>query len=226
MIVKPPIGHPEATKDEYWLLKRTLYGLCNSPLHCIHENKSILNQPCLHQNAYDPCLSTNYIIDLSNPANTPSSFPLTLGLYVNDFVYFSEDSEVEAKFQKLLKALISVDFMGAVEWFLGIHFQWLITPKEVQVHLSQTGFAAHLVGEKNFHMRNITPEATPYHLGLPIDAIPGTDEDEQCPTFQERRQNYQSVVGLIGWLAQNTHPDLAISNSFLSAYCNRPSCSH
>jgi hypothetical protein len=30
-IIKPPIGDPDAKKDEYWLLKRTLYGLCRSP---------------------------------------------------------------------------------------------------------------------------------------------------------------------------------------------------
>jgi hypothetical protein len=30
-IVKPPIGDPDAKKDEYWLLKHTLYGLQWSP---------------------------------------------------------------------------------------------------------------------------------------------------------------------------------------------------
>jgi hypothetical protein len=30
-IIKPPIGDPDAKKDEYWLLKRILYGLCCSP---------------------------------------------------------------------------------------------------------------------------------------------------------------------------------------------------
>jgi hypothetical protein len=29
--VKPPIGDPDAKKDEYWQLKRMLYGLCCSP---------------------------------------------------------------------------------------------------------------------------------------------------------------------------------------------------
>ncbi len=86
--------------------------------------KSVLNQLGLHQNAYNPCLFTGYIIDPSNPADTPSSFPLTLGLYVDDFVYFSEDSAVKAKFQRLLKDLISVDFMGTVEWIFGTYFQW------------------------------------------------------------------------------------------------------
>jgi hypothetical protein len=30
-IVEPHIGDPELAKDEYWLLKRTLYGLRRSP---------------------------------------------------------------------------------------------------------------------------------------------------------------------------------------------------
>ncbi len=30
-IVRPPSGDPEAEPEEYWLLKRTLYGLCRIP---------------------------------------------------------------------------------------------------------------------------------------------------------------------------------------------------
>jgi hypothetical protein len=32
-IVKPPIGDPNAQKDQYWLLQRTFYGLRRSPHH-------------------------------------------------------------------------------------------------------------------------------------------------------------------------------------------------
>ena len=52
--------------------------------------------------------------------------------------------------------------MGTVEWFLGTHFQWLVTPGMVTVHLSQTGFALHLVEEHNIHLRRIMPDANPY----------------------------------------------------------------
>jgi hypothetical protein len=149
-----------------------------------------------------------------------------LGLYVDGFVYFLEDLAVKAKFQQLLNDLILVELMGTVEWCLGMHIQWLVTPDKVQVHLSQTGFAAHLVEENNVHVHNVTPNATPYCSHLPINAIPESDEDDQCPTFQKCKQKYQSVVGLIGWLAQNTRLDLVTSHSFLSAYCNKPSCSH
>ncbi len=102
-IVKPPFGDPDAKKDEYWLLKWTLYGLCRSPRHWYVKIKSILEKLGLHQNAYNPCLFSGHVVDPSDPANTPSSATLTLGLYVDDSVYFSADSAIEAKFQCLLK---------------------------------------------------------------------------------------------------------------------------
>jgi hypothetical protein len=99
------------------------------------------------------------VVDLANPADTPSSVPLTLCIYVDNFIYFSEDSAVEEKFQHLLTDLITVDFMGMVEWFLVKHFQWLLTPDKVEVHLSQTRFASHLVKENSVHLRNIIARA-------------------------------------------------------------------
>jgi hypothetical protein len=116
--------------------------------------------------------------------------------------------------------------MGSVECFLGIHFQWHKTKDEVSIHLSQTGFAVHLVKDNNAHLRSIMPDAPPYRSGLPINAIPESDEDKNCPTFIERKQKYQSVVGSIGWLASSTRLDLAVTHSFLSGYNNKPSQSH
>ena len=88
-IVKPPIGDPDAKKDEYWLLKRTLYGLRRSPKYWYDKICKILTSIGLKQNPYDPCLFSGNIIDPTDPSNSPSSSPLTLGLYVDDFVYFS-----------------------------------------------------------------------------------------------------------------------------------------
>jgi hypothetical protein len=130
------------------------------------------------------------------------------------------------KFEQLLDKYTKVNFMGTVEWFLGTQFQWLVTPDLVQTHLSQTGFTSHLVKENIVYLRNVTPDATPYRSGLPIDAGLDCDKDENSPTFIKRKQKFQSIVGSIGWLAQSTHPDLALSHSFLLAYINKPSRSH
>jgi hypothetical protein len=55
---------------------------------------------------------------------------------------------------------------------------------------------------------------------------PDADKYEENPSFQEQKKKYQSIVGSIGWLAQSTRPDLAPSQSFSSAYANKPSRSH
>jgi hypothetical protein len=145
---------------------------------------------------------------------------------MDDSTYFLEDPKVEQVFESLLSLLITVNFMGTVEWFLGTHFQWNKLDKEVSVYLSQTGFAAHLVKDNNTHLHNMTPDATQYHSCLPINAIPESNEDKHFPAFIERKRKYQSVVSLIGWLAGSTQPDLAVAHSFLSTYNNKPSWSH
>jgi hypothetical protein len=226
MIVKPPIGDPDAKEDEYWLLMRTLYGLHRSPCHWYTKFNAALNTIGLHANSSDPCLFTGYIIHSSNPDIPPASSPLTLGLYIDDFIYFLEDPNVEHLFEQLLSSLVMVNFMGTVKWFLGTHFQWSKAEDAVLVHLSQTGFAAHLVEDNNAHLCRVTPDATPYRSGLPINAIPESDKDENCPTFVDCKQKYQSVVGSIGWLASSTQPDLAACHSFLLVYNNKPFQSH
>ncbi len=225
-IVKPPIGDPDAKKDEYWLLKCTLYGLRRSPRHWYTKIKTILNSLGLKNNATDPCLFAGNIIDPSNPAAAPSSVPLTLGIYVDNFVYFLDDSEAERRFEQLLAGMVTVEFMGNVDWFLGTHFQWSCSDNDISVHLSQTGFTAHLVEDNYIHTCNITPDATPYCSGLPIDACPESKESDICLALIERKWRYQSVAGSIGWLAHSTRPDLAPTHSILSAYNNKPSKSH
>jgi hypothetical protein len=96
----------------------------SSPCYWYTKINAALNHIGLHANSLDPCLCTGHIIDLSNPDTPPSTSPLTLGLYVNDFIYFSEDPNIEQLFESLLSLLITVDFMGTVEWFLGTHFRW------------------------------------------------------------------------------------------------------
>lgn len=78
----------------------------------------------LKSNPYDPCVYSGCIHDPDDPAKPGSTVLLTLGLYVDKFVYFSCNDKIEAKFQHILSWLIKVEFMGVVEWFLCTHFSW------------------------------------------------------------------------------------------------------
>jgi hypothetical protein len=146
MIVQPPSGDPDAAKDKYWLLQKTLYGLRCSPHHWYEKRiDSMLPSIGLMPNAHDPCLYTGFVQDPRDPSASHLAVPLSLGLYVDGFVYFLEDPDVEALFEHLLPEQVKVDLMGLVEWFLGIHFSWRFMSSQVDVHLNQTGFAANLV---------------------------------------------------------------------------------
>jgi hypothetical protein len=110
----------------------------------------------------DPCLYSGYIQDHSNSSGTKSNVPLSLGLYVDDFVYFSEDPAVKYLFCQLLAQRCKVDFLGIVNWFLGIRFLWCITPSLVTVHLNQSGFASNLVHSFLLGDQAQTLTAVPY----------------------------------------------------------------
>ena len=224
-IVRPPAGAPDVDPDEYWLLLRTLYGLRRSPRHWYDKINAILRSIGLTPSLEDPCLYSGLIYDPSDPSSK-SATPLSLGLYVDDFVYFSVDPAMEALFCRLLSERCKVDFMGIVNWFLGVHFSWRVTHSTVSVHLSQAGFASHLVDSFHLSDRNQTSTATPYRSGIPINAIAESTETDDSPALRRRKEDYQSLIGSIGWLAHSTRPDLITAHSFLASYSNKPSSGH
>ena len=197
-IVRPPNGDPTAGPHEYWLLRKTLYGLRRSPKHWYDKLAGLFRAMGLRPNLYDPCVFSGFLIDPSNPQLPPSPVPITVGCYVDDIVYFSTSDAVEKQFEQLLSDKVPVDFMGTVEWFCGTHFNWKVSDTEVSVHLNQSGFARNLVESFNFQDRNLTPSATPYRSGCPIDSIASHDIQDTSVSFIRRKEAYQSLVGSIG----------------------------
>lgn len=110
--------------------------------------------------------------------------------------------------------------MDNVNWFLGIHFSWRMSPLLVTIHLNQTGFASNLVDSFSLQDRNQTPTAIPYRSGVLIYSIVESTKDKDS-------EAYQSLVGSLGWLAYSTRPDsITMAHSFLAAYSNKPSTGH
>ena len=112
-IIKTPSGDPDAKKDVFWLLQKTLYGLGRSPRHWYKMVNSILIDMGLKPSLHDPCLFQGVPSYHDSPASTNDT-PLHRGLSVEDFVYFSEDSAIEKRIERLLAAKLKVEFMGTV----------------------------------------------------------------------------------------------------------------
>ena len=101
-VVKPPAGCPCSGLGAYWRLKKSLYGLKRAPKHWYNLISSILISPeiGLQRCKNDPCVFFGTIL--------PGKPPLYLVLYVDDFVYFSADDEVERYFESALSQKIKL----------------------------------------------------------------------------------------------------------------------
>jgi hypothetical protein len=96
--VCPPSGNPKATPDEYWLLKQMLYGLWHSLRHWYDKINAILWSIGLTPLLENPFICTGFVRDPSDPLSVITLVPLSLGLYVDNLVYFSKDPAVETLF--------------------------------------------------------------------------------------------------------------------------------
>ena len=109
----------------------------------------------LTASAHDPCLldgvvdpqddpvdPTSVATDLSKaPTEAAQRQPVYVGIYVDDFVFYSVDPEEKKKFKQELEKRFVVEFMDDADYFLGTAFTWLRHGNDrVSIHLSQTAF--------------------------------------------------------------------------------------
>jgi hypothetical protein len=167
--------------------------------------------PCKH----DPCVFTGSLIK-GEP-------PLYLGVYVDNFTYFSTSDEVEQAFEQALSVELQVDFMGDDAWFLGKCCDWQRTEDDqLTVSITQTAKIKSML--EDFDLVDCNAVRSPYRLGLTMDSIA---RDHVPPDNKpEVVKPYQRLVGGLNWLAISTRPDLAVSVSLLSQFMQDPSKGH
>ena len=212
-VVRPPHGCITSSPNEYWKLNKPLYGLRRAPRHWYEKFKTILTSLHLTPCKNAPCIFHGNII--------PDKPPLYIGVYVDDFVYFSTSAEVEAEFESKLQALTDVDFMGDVQHFLGIKFAWTRTNDSLTAHLSQSAFIDNLSQEAGFDPLCTKTPKTPYRSGLPIDSIP--DVPMTNPDRAKLKLQVQQLIGSLQWVSHCTRPDIATATTMLAKYQNCPS---
>ena len=102
-VIRPPIGELAFQDDNYWLLKKTLYGLHRSP-HCWYNMiKGILLRMELNTSQHDLCLISGVLTNPYYPSCTSELwYQLHVGRYVDDFVFYSSYSAQEDIFDTLL----------------------------------------------------------------------------------------------------------------------------
>eukprot|EP00804_Cyclotella_cryptica_P021483 CCRYP_005804-RA/>CCRYP_005804-RA protein AED:0.39 eAED:0.32 QI:0/-1/0/1/-1/1/1/0/524 len=206
---------------------------------------TILKQIELTASPHDPCLFSGVVTNpdttapkhpvrppsptsvLDPPSSPPPRKPIHVGLYVDDFVFFSEDANEENIFKRALTQAsnVKIDFMGTVDYFLGTAFNWKRhADGNLSVLLSQSAFIEYAAHRFAINKLTPTPNMTPYRSGIPIDSIPPPDPKD--PDLKRRTKCYQGLVGCINWLATCTRPDISPALTFLASYNRNPSHEH
>ena len=106
-IIRLPPNCPISKPNTYWWLNKTLYGLQCSTQHWYSTLSKHLQEIGLRPSSHGSCLFVSSTI--------PGKPPIYVALYVDDFVYFSADSDIEQHFKNALASKIKVVFMGQVD---------------------------------------------------------------------------------------------------------------
>ena len=103
-VIRHPIGNPALQDDEYWLLKKTLYGLRLSPHNWYNIIKGVLIKMGLNTSPRDTWLLSGVFAKPYSPDNISDlQSQLHVGLYVNNFVLYSSDPTHNSLFKTLLQ---------------------------------------------------------------------------------------------------------------------------
>lgn len=136
-ICSPPYKCPITPSKTYLLLKKTLYGLKRSPKHWYNKATSAFKSIGLKQCINAPCLFSGKILE-----NEPWLF---LGLYEDDFIYYSQSPKVENAFEDKLKLLLDVEFEKNTQNFLGQKIQVHEEENHMNIFLSQQSTTEELI---------------------------------------------------------------------------------
>eukprot|EP00957_Ditylum_brightwellii_P028332 2139782-Ditylum_brightwellii.AAC.2 len=111
--------------------------------------------------------------------------------------------------------------MGTVSHFLDIKFQWEADEQgEVTCHLSQGAFIDNLTQLAQLEQLIGSTPPTPYHNGLPVDAIKNKPPDN-IVEHQTLMTTHCSIVSSLNWLAISTHPDISTITNLLAQHQNK-----
>ena len=189
--VHQPRGFHRGNGNEVRCLKRTLYGMKQSPQYfCAYITERLVKQN-LHASKFDHCLFMNE--------------SLIVIIYVdNILIYGRTEAEIDSLIERLKNDDIALHKEGTAEGYLGVDIQ-----RDGQnITLKQEGLTKRIIEALGLDSKYSTPVDTPAELAALGRDVTGKDASGSI--------NYVSVVGMLLYLG---HSRLVIS--FATHQCAR-----
>ena len=205
--MKQPEGFIEQGKELLVCqLKRSIYGLKQSPRCWNHSLDSRLKEMKFKQTSGDPCLYVHL--------NSEGEMFL-VAVYVDDIVLGGRSEAKMSVVKKELSDKFEMKDLGPLHHFLGV--------KVIQNrHSGEIWIGQPLYTEKilqRYGMHDSKSVSTPVSPDVKLVASEGPDD--AC-----NQQMYQAVVGSLLYLSTKTRPDIAYAVSSVARFCVKPTKGH
>ncbi|KAL5858125.1 hypothetical protein ACOSQ3_005583 [Xanthoceras sorbifolium] len=201
----------EGKKDHVCLLKKSLYGLKQSPRQWYKRFDSFMIGHGYSRSQYDSCVYFRKLKD--------GSFVYLL-LYVDDMLIAAKDMFELNKLKSELSGEFEMKDLGAAKKILGMEIRR--DKAAGKLYLTQKSFVEKVL--ERFGMKNAKPVSTPLaaHFKLSAAMSPQSDNDIEYMSHVP----YSSAVGSLMYAMVCTRPDIAHAVSVVSRYMSNPGKEH
>lgn len=204
--MKQPEGYAEKGKEGLVCkLKKSIYGLKQSPRCWNSALDSHLKKMGFVQAAGDPCL---YM------ASEGEMF--LIAVYVDDILLAGRSNKRLTAVKQALSQQFQVKDMGELHYFLGAKI--IQDHKTGSVWIGQQSHTENIL--RRFGMEDAKEIRTPVDTSTKL--VKGKDED----TYIMDQQLYQSAVGSLLYLSIVTRPDITYAVSNVAKFCAKPTKQH
>ena len=205
--MQQPAGYVQPGKEKMVCkLKKSLYGLKQSPRCWNKEFKEHMESANFKQSTADPCIFTK---------TEESGEIIIVAVYVDDLIIVTKTNEKMNEIKRNLTSRFKMKDLGKLHHCLGITVEYDESKRCLWLH--QKPYISAML--EKFGLSQAKTVSTPANLNEKLKRDDGTSKLVD-PTL------YQSMVGSLLYAAITTRPDISQAVGAASKYCSNPSEAH
>ncbi|KZV48074.1 hypothetical protein F511_12624 [Dorcoceras hygrometricum] len=209
--MKQPRGFEHGASDKVCLLKKSLYGLKQSPRQWYIRFDQFMEEIGFSRSKFDTCV---YVKNMGTESQ------VYLMLYVDDMLIASKDRRELDRIKGLLGTEFEMKDMGAASRILGIDIKR--NRKEGTLFLSQEAYISKVLNR--FSMKDSKPVTVPLGPQFRLSVSQAPKNTEEIDYMN--KVPYASAVGSVMYCMVCTRPDLAHAISVISRFMANPGKEH
>ena len=207
VLMDQPDGYTEKSELHKWELRKTLYGLKQSPREWNEVIHKFLISEGFVQSKCDPCFYHK----------KTEKYEILSGIYVDDVISTGSDDEEVQKFRKALKSKFKCSEGGLLDWCLGME----VYQDSNGIKISQKQYIAQKLEEFKDYLKPNVQRTTPLDPSFQHQLIEANESTETEDDFP-----YRSMVGSLMYAATATRPDITTAVGIVSRFLASPKTIH